>query len=319
MTKTGKVYTEDEDTHNVIEINIPNELYETFARIILRTFVGFLPNAKIEYKDGDKTNIASDNLTYKIEMISIDADNIMICKDRFKRIPGYPNHFISKYGVVYGREYHKFLKYKIFPNQYVQVGITNYDEEKPTRHFINLHRLVYITWGGEIPEGYHINHINSQPAINFVSNLEPMTRDDNTKYAHQYGYGRKPPTHVPGLWTESEIRNVCKHLVMGYTPTEIYNIMNLEGTISLSSFFTRCADVKNKRGDWKRIASEYDFSNAYNEKRERHYSQEIMTKVLDLVRAGMNHKDIANQVGINFRAIGDILKKYDVKDDINAA
>lgn len=296
VSRAGKFYVKDKDTGYVKEIEISRDSYEVFARLVLITFTGYLPGAEIIYKDGDNRNIESSNLSYKIDLIPIDNDNMMICGDLFKKIPGYPNHFISKNGVVYGREYHKFLKYKICNAGYVHIGITNYSEKKPTRHFTKLHRLVYTTWGGNIPEGSHINHINSQA--------------ENNEYARTYGHLRKDHKHEPGLWTESEIRKICEYLSMGYTPIEIYDVMNLEGTISKLSFFARCADLKNHRDSWKNITKEYDFSNAYEDKREREYSQDVIDNVLRLIQTGVNYKDIANQLGVNFRAVGDIVNQY---------
>lgn len=51
------------------------------------------------------------------------------------------------------------------------------------RHYILLHRLVWMTKHGEIPDGYEVNHKNGKKKENREDNLELLTRVDNVKHA----------------------------------------------------------------------------------------------------------------------------------------
>lgn len=49
-----------------------------------------------------------------------------------------------------------------------------------------IHRLVYITFKGEIPEGYEINHIDHNKNNNRLSNLEVVTHEENIRKARLF-------------------------------------------------------------------------------------------------------------------------------------
>ena len=52
-----------------------------------------------------------------------------------------------------------------------------------------IHRLVWTTFNGEIPDGYEINHINHDKSDNSLKNLELVTHSDNLHKAFlQHGY-----------------------------------------------------------------------------------------------------------------------------------
>ncbi len=62
------------------------------------------------------------------------------------------------------------------------------------RHYILLHRLVWLSTHDDIPDGYEINHKNGHKKDNRYINLECVTRSENTKHAH-YVLGK-----VFGVW-----------------------------------------------------------------------------------------------------------------------
>jgi hypothetical protein len=51
-----------------------------------------------------------------------------------------------------------------------------------SRHIRSVHRLVWSSFFGEIPDGYHVNHIDGDKSNNALSNLECVTPAEN--YAH---------------------------------------------------------------------------------------------------------------------------------------
>lgn len=57
------------------------------------------------------------------------------------------------------------------------------------RYAVYVHRLVWETFNGKVPEGYEINHIDHNKANNSLANLELVTHSDNLKKAFKkHGY-----------------------------------------------------------------------------------------------------------------------------------
>lgn len=61
---------------------------------------------------------------------------------------------------------------------YLQVNLT---DGSGVRKKYYVHRLMWITFKGPIPEGYEIDHIDCIKSNNFIDNLQLLTRADNMK------------------------------------------------------------------------------------------------------------------------------------------
>lgn len=75
---------------------------------------------------------------------------------------------------------------------------------KPT-----VHRVVWVAFNGEIPEGLEINHIDGVKANNHLDNLEVVTPSENMQHALRIGlrqryYARKKG----GKLTNEQIREI---------------------------------------------------------------------------------------------------------------
>jgi len=75
------------------------------------------------------------------------------------------------------------LKPKISNNGYVHV--TMYRNGR--RNTFLLHRVVWITFNGEIPEGMTIDHINGIKTDNRLLNLRLGTQKENNNWAYEQG------------------------------------------------------------------------------------------------------------------------------------
>ena len=51
-----------------------------------------------------------------------------------------------------------------------------------TQHMFQVHRIVYETFNGPIPEGMQVNHIDENPSNNMLDNLCLMTPKENANY-----------------------------------------------------------------------------------------------------------------------------------------
>lgn len=72
----------------------------------------------------------------------------------------------------------RILKPWITHNGYYLVGLC----KNSIRKMYLVHRLVWITFNGQIPEGYEVNHINEVKSNNRLENLNLMTHKENTNW-----------------------------------------------------------------------------------------------------------------------------------------
>ena len=103
-----------------------------------------------------------------------------------KKIEGYEKYSITQDGYVYSTKWDK--KRKLKPQRasqskkgYYQVRL--YDNSGKLGKLKYIHRLVWETFVGNIPEGLDIDHKDSNPSNNNLSNLQLLTpRENNDKY-----------------------------------------------------------------------------------------------------------------------------------------
>ena len=72
----------------------------------------------------------------------------------------------------------KILKLKLTHKGYYTVALCKNSIKK--KYFV--HRLVWIAFNGQIPEGYEVNHINEVKSDNRLSNLNLMTHKENCNW-----------------------------------------------------------------------------------------------------------------------------------------
>ena len=87
------------------------------------------------------------------------------------------NRYVSKDGSIYRLKNGVLHLCKDTYNNggYVQCSVTS------TPAYALVHRIVYETFNGEIPEGYEIDHVNSVRDDNRLCNLQMLTRSENLK------------------------------------------------------------------------------------------------------------------------------------------
>jgi len=103
----------------------------------------------------------------------------IIIKNRiFKQIAINKNYYIDCEGNVYSKYAKKIIKPLVRnarEKKYLYVDIFVNGKQ---RH-MNIHRLVYSTWVGEIPEGLQVNHKDDNSFNNHYTNLYIGTQKDN--------------------------------------------------------------------------------------------------------------------------------------------
>ena len=81
------------------------------------------------------------------------------------------NYYVSEYGDVYSLYSKKFLKHQIDCDGYHRVDIHS-------KH-IKIHKLVYLTWIGNVKKGEQINHKDDDKNNNHYSNLYIGSQKEN--------------------------------------------------------------------------------------------------------------------------------------------
>ena len=112
-------------------------------------------------------------------------------------INGFENYFVSNMGKVFKSKKGVLteISQRLNKDGYLRVILTNGTKRnvgnsknqiknKSFQH--SVHRLVYETFIGSIPDNYEIDHINCKRSDNYVTNLRILTKSENTKRSFKY-------------------------------------------------------------------------------------------------------------------------------------
>ena len=94
-----------------------------------------------------------------------------------KKIPGYDDYSIDEYGNVWSHKFGRDKKLKQTEGKggHLHINLSTNGCLK----VYPVHRLVYISFVGDIPIGKEIDHIDRNPKNNHISNLRAVTRSEN--------------------------------------------------------------------------------------------------------------------------------------------
>lgn len=73
--------------------------------------------------------------------------------------------------------------YKVDKDGYLEVCLSFIKNNRHIRKYYRVHRLVYETLMGDIPQELMIDHIDANPQNNSIENLQILTRENNTRKA----------------------------------------------------------------------------------------------------------------------------------------
>lgn len=115
----------------------------------------------------------------------------------WKDIPGYEGRYqVSSLGRVKSFNYYghkgveKILKQNLNKGYY-SIKLCKNDVIKR----FTIHRLVYMTFKGEIPNGLQVNHIDEDKSNNHIENLNLMSPKENTNWGTRNERARKANTN----------------------------------------------------------------------------------------------------------------------------
>lgn len=73
--------------------------------------------------------------------------------------------------------------YKVDKDGYLEVCLSFIENNRHIRKYYRVHRSVYETLMGDIPQELTIDHIDANPQNNSIENLQILTRENNTRKA----------------------------------------------------------------------------------------------------------------------------------------
>ena len=164
----------------------------------------FCPNPNnytiVHHKDENKQNNRADNLewvtTQENIIASINERKKIASSDYYmndfdgnwKRYPQFPNYFVNKDGRIVNERTRKIL----IPserNGYLRINFY-YNHSNYKR---SLHRVLYETFIGKIPDNMMVDHIDGNRSNNNIDNLRLVTQSENMTNAMKNGHSGQIP------------------------------------------------------------------------------------------------------------------------------
>jgi hypothetical protein len=216
-------------TTNVLSISLvvnnKNKKY-VLHTLIYKLFIGNINNdCYISFKDNNIFNLNINNLI----MLSrrLNKEKILFDENEWKYIPNYENRYIiNKEGLIKSLITNKILENNYilnFEQSYISVKLI---DNNGNRKQYYVHRLVYLTFKGEIYENMVIDHIDQNKFNNKLENLRMISFSENSKNCNRI-YNNK--------YTSSELLN-----------DNFVNIGNKYKNIDLSNYeINECGQVRN--------------------------------------------------------------------------
>lgn len=261
-------------------------------KVLLIAWTGDI-DLEVQCKDEYDPN--SRNTSYRIndEDLVISDNCICIKEIEFKKISNYSNYYISNSGMVFDLNNRMFVSHKLNGDSYHTVCLFKNGKFKtPT-----IHRLVYNTFVGEIPEGMELDHLYSK-SRNGVDDVEIVTHQENIRRAQKAGCYK-------GNYTEEDVIEICELLQAGHQAFKICNMKGLyKGDPDYDRFLSFIYHIRNKE-TWKDVSDKYNFPpTKIGGGRTR--SDEDIHKICQMLQDGYTQQEIANEMGINRQYVSDI-------------
>lgn len=169
--------------------------YTLYAHRLVAEY--FVPNPNnyniVHHIDGNKLNNNACNLEwldekthsqehgqgYSRKPITIDEQQIKV--EDLASFRGTP-YYASRDGQIYNMNKKTKMRFETTGNYYrvqCHYGLGG-------KHF-SVHRIIWESFNGPVPEGYEINHIDGNPHNNALDNLELTTHKENCRKANHRG------------------------------------------------------------------------------------------------------------------------------------
>ena len=174
-------------------------------------------------------------------------------------VPGIIEGFwISNIGNLYNSITGRFSNAKVKPNDYIRVLLPLKDG---TKKMTTIHRLVCMAFNGMPPDpSYEVDHVNCDKTCSFEGNLEWVTKQENTRRAHENNLAPTAEDHYKSILANEEVLEICEMLKVGVPINEICNIM--ENKIYPRKYSGGLISIVYQilhKISWKDITKNYEF------------------------------------------------------------
>lgn len=176
------------------------------------------------------------------------------------------------------------------------------------RSYYLVHRAVYETFYGDIPQGMVINHIDGDKQNNRMDNLECVTHSENMIHAYQNGLakGLTGENNSMAKLSAEEFILVCEALMEGATNQEISELTGLHPRyVSL---------IRHKKRWSSLFPSWYKPSKSLG---NTGLTLDRMTLIYQDALSEMKNKEIADKWGLDPSTVSRIRSKQTWVDFIN--
>lgn len=123
-------------------------------------------------------------------------------------IPGTSNLYITPQGEVWQRVNVNHPERRQWVQRKLETDKDGYKRVRVNGRNRPVHRLVYETFVGPIPEGMVVRHMDGVPHHNFVDNLQIGTQAENIADKRAHGTHQAGDTHPCSTITSEQARQV---------------------------------------------------------------------------------------------------------------
>lgn len=205
-TKTGRVLTGTlaRNEYPTVQLSLNGKVYSKMIHRLVAEY--FCPNPNnypiVHHKDENKLNYRADNLEWVTE--SVNAQKVTNKKPQAKikkvdleketsegewrTVYNYPNFIINEKGDIINTKTKRMLA-QSERNGYMRAYLQNEDGKSR----LSVHRLVYESFIGPIPENTLVDHIDGNRANNHLSNLRLVSQSENMYNAMRNGHSCQVP------------------------------------------------------------------------------------------------------------------------------
>lgn len=145
--------------------------------------------------------------------------------ETWQTVPGYHNYQASSLGNIRRKNSKKNLKPQPFKCGYL--GVWLYDSRQ--RKLCSVHRIVLLSFLGRPISGMECNHKNSIRTDNRLSNLEYVTRSQNSVHAFRCGFRipKRGSANPAAKLKEDDIPVIFDLRKNGFSQTEIAQVFDV--------------------------------------------------------------------------------------------
>lgn len=176
------------------------------------------------------------------------------------------------------------------------------------RTFYSVHRAVYETFHGEIPEGLCINHKDGNKQNNCSDNLECVTYSQNTLHAYETGLakGKEGETNSMAKLTAEDFLQVCEALMEGSTNEQVAELFGLH---------SRYVSLIRHKKRWKNLFPSWYYP--VKSLGNTGLTLDVMIQIYEDCLGDMRNMDIAEKWGLDRSTVSRIRSRQTWVDFIN--